>query len=635
MSREWLLANRLGSYSSSTTAGCNTRRYHALLTAATNPPVGRIVALSMLMEQVYTSQGKFELACNEFPNGVFAPQGWRDLRTFTKGIIAEYDYRIGDRQTLKKRVLLCRDSNTLIVRYELSGEAEKIIIRPFTPMRDFHHLANAGYHPDFEVSNGRLAVTAGEQPKLVISCDRAEFLPDMQWWFNFYYRTDAARGQDFMEDLPSAGYFTWRPSKKKESCEIVASLDGNVAVKFLDEYNKLLEESEEIDAGVSGCPDMMRCLAQSGNVFLVDRKTPDDFDGASILAGFPWFADWGRDTFIALPGLLLSTGRFELARRVFKTYADNISQGMIPNRFDDYGLAPHYNSIDASLWFTLAALRYIRADDSHEGRCFEREVLLPACKTIVDQYRAGTMFGIHEDTDGLLVGGDENTQLTWMDVRIDNESVTPRYGKAVELNALWYQANALLGDIDAKYAVAARKTAGAFINNFWLENAGYLADCVYPYGPDKSLRPNQILAAALPYSPLKPAQIKSIVKVVREKLLTPLGLRTLSPDDWRYKGRYEGPQYIRDRAYHQGTAWAWLMGFYIEASIKTGASRAQLARLMKPFEKHMAEGCLGQINEIFDGDAPHTPRGCFAQAWSVAEVLRATEMIARLSLKKG
>jgi predicted glycogen debranching enzyme len=356
------------------------------------------------------------------------------------------------------------------------------------------------------------------------------------------------------------------------------------------------------------------------------------------LAGYPWFFDWGRDAFIALPGLLLATGRFEEAKSVLTTFANAADEGMIPNRFDDRSDTAYFNSVDASLWFVNAAFQYLKV--SGDGTTFT-DKLLPAIHQIIEAYRQGTRFGIRADTDGLITAGDEQTQLTWMDAKYGGVAFTPRCGKAVEVNALWFNSLCWLAKFYATwdtgranyFDVMAEEVITGFRDLFWNKQTGYLNDCVHPNGTvDSSCRANQIFAVSLEFSPLLLEQQRQVVDVVQQKLLTPFGLRSLSADDERYKGRYIGNQQQRDSSYHQGTVWAWLIGPFVEAYLKVNdfspQSRAKAKEFIEPLIEHLTNnGCLGNISEIFDGDEPHEPRGCFAQAWSVAELIRAIQLI--------
>ncbi len=642
LQKEWLRTNRLGAYCSSTVVGCNTRRYHGLLIGAANPPVTRIMALSMVMEQLVVDGKTYDLATSEFPN-TFSPLGYEFLVKFRDDTAVEFVYDI-DGLKLTKRVLLAEDANAVAIHYEITNprRAGQLLIRPFVALRDFHALRCVDQPSRFRVETTPDGMVIEDQeiaaPPLQLFSQRANFQADPQWWYRFQYRMDLARGQDGAEDLYSPGVFIWNPGKNK-NCELFASLGEKHDFNFNKTVINRRSRQDKFIKSVEHLGTTAVRLAKSSEAFIVDRPTADGQAGASILAGFPWFADWGRDTFIALPGLLLTTKQFELAERVFRTYAGNISQGMIPNRFDDYGGEPHFNSIDASLWFVIAAERFVQAGGDEQ---FWQDVLLPACRAILEHYRSGTRFGIYADTDGLLTGGSYHTQLTWMDAKLGDEAITSRYGKAVEINALWHSGHCILAErckssnpaIAETYARQAEQIAQAFTTTFWNDPFGWLNDCVNEAGWDASLRPNQILAVSLPYSPLSPARQKSVVKTLKETLLTPMGLRSLAREDPRYRPIY-GPDWeSRERAYHQGTVWGWLIGPFIEAYLKVAdptsraANVSQANQWLADFDIHINEAGLGFVSEIFDGDSPHHPRGCYAQAWSVAEVLRAKALVA-------
>ena len=374
--------------------------------------------------------------------------------------------------------------------------------------------------------------------------------------------------------------------------------------------------------------EYFEALCLTADAFIAKRHTNNHYR-TTILAGYPWFADWGRDAFISLPGLLLSTGRFDEAKSVLTTFASAADEGMIPNRF---------NSVDASLWFINAAFSYIQA--SGDSKTFDKE-LMPTIRWIIESYHRGTRFDIHADTDGLITAGNYQTQLTWMDAKFEGVAFTPRCGKAVEVNALWYNALCLLAQYHpgldaekvAQYKSMADKVRAGFCELFWNKSKGYLNDCILPDGTvDESLRPNQIFAVSLEFSPLSLSQQKSIVKAMQDHLLTPYGLRSLNVQNSRYQGIYTGPQQQRDEAYHQGTVWSFLLGPFVESFLKVNGfnrkSRKKAAEFIQPLLKHLIEDCcLGSISEIFDGDSPHKPKGCIAQAWSVAELIRAYRLI--------
>jgi len=638
LATEWLLSNRIGAYASSTVLGCNTRRYHGLLVAAGSPPVGRIVALATIMEEIVDGDTVYNIATNEFP-GAFSPAGMVHLVEFHDDVAATFVFRLGEMQ-LTKRVLLAESKNATAIQYTLTGGDATLNLRPFAAMRDFHALrfAHLPHMMTFESAENGIIVRdrTNSQHSLYLTSQEADFRSDPQWWNQFLYRVDIARGQDGLEDLYSPGVFTCRLHDGRP-VQFNASLDAPVAPGFDSTIRRRRERLAQLAGSLPDTADeTVSRLAVAADAFIVKRDFRPAAGSATILAGYHWFADWGRDAFISLPGLLLTTGRFGLARQVFATFAGRLSQGMLPNRFDDHSPAAHYNSIDASLWFIIAAERYISATND---TTFWRDLLMPTAKAILEAYQAGTMFDIRADADGLVTGGSGDTQLTWMDAKVADRPVTPRHGKAVEVNALWHSAHRIMAErcagadnaLARHYADQADLIAAAFNRTFWNGRGEYLFDCVRDGEADESVRPNQILAVSLPHSPLSRDRQAAVLRIVTDKLLTPYGLRTLSPDDPQYRPRYGESVEDRDRAYHQGTVWPWLIGPYVEAFLKVHGESAetvrQAAQALGSFDDHLTEAGLGFISEIFDGDPPHRPRGCIAQAWSVAEVLRAKMLV--------
>jgi len=638
LGKEWLIANELGAYASSTAVGCNVRRYHGLLVAAALPPGGRIVALSTVMEQLTVGETDYYLATNEFAD-VFSPLGVTHLAEFRNDVCPTFVFRAGGVELIKE-ILLAEQANAVAVRYRLSGQTATLRLWPFTALRDFHQLrkVHQANQMDFgEADRGAVVHDRLQSDHAVhLISHEGRFCPKPQWWYNFQYRLDLSRGQDGFEDLYTPGCFACELSPG-QSVQLTASMDECPLVDFEEGVSRRRARLARL-AGSAGASadETARHLAVATDAFVVQRTRPLPRPSATILAGYHWFADWGRDAFVALPGLLLCTGRFKQAREVFRTFAHGIRDGMVPNRFDEYDPTAHYNSIDASLWFIVAAERYAAATGDMD---FWARTLQPACNTILTAYREGTRFGIHQDADSLLTGGSPQTQLTWMDAALGEEVITPRHGKAVEVNALWHSAHRILADrcrqsdpaLADQAAEQAHRIAGAFAQTFWNDQAGCLYDCVNDDGPDASIRPNQLLAVSLPHSPLSAPRQGSIVRVVSEKLLTPVGLRTLSPEDPRYRSRYGGSWESRDRAYHQGTVWAWLIGPFVEAYLKTADDKelalARARQMLSGFDDHLRRAGLGFVSEIFDAEAPHRPRGCVAQAWSVGEVLRAKQLV--------
>lgn len=645
LGKEWLLTNERGSYAASTVAGCNTSSYHGLLAGSLNPPANRIMALSNCLEMVIRGSQVFELSTFEF-GARPAPDGSLYLREFRRGTGVHFSYDLGDMR-LQKAVYLVRDSDTVVVEYVFADACEpvELVVRPFVGLRDFHTLQRS-YAPLTAESTEAGVIVRHDVPgscELLLGSRAMRFERDPQWWFNFRYRVNRRRGQDDTEDLWTPGFFKGRVTGA-ERLVFWAHLSDSLRERGISEIDvdtvkrDLARHESSLRRGARGADATPVVLRLAADQFIVKRAAAGTVR-STILAGFPWFADWGRDAFIALPGLLLVTGRQEESRSVLSTFAGVVDEGMIPNRFDDRSATAYFNSVDASLWFVNAAFEYLGATGN--GAAF-REELLPAIRWIIDAYEKGTRFNIHSDVDGLIVAGDSNTQLTWMDAKCEGIAFTPRWGKAVEVNALWHNALRRMaefcrreGSCDAaRYDAMAKKAGESFSRVFWNETCGYLNDTVMPGGAvDASLRPNQVFAVSLPYGPpLARKQQQAVVEVVERELLTPYGLRTLNPGHPAYKGRYEGPLRQRDQAYHQGTVWPYLIGSFVEAYLKvhdfSAASKEQARRWLEPLLRHVVEdGCLGSIAEIFDGDAPHRPQGCVAQAWSVGELIRAIHLV--------
>ena len=646
--QEWLLTNGLGGYSASTVVGCNTRRYHGLLCAATQPPVGRIIALTRIEEMVTLDDDAahaFDISVNQF-HAAFHPHGWQHLRRFTLEDVARWEYDV-DGVSIVKEVQLAWRQNVVGVRYTVRPTRPRKVrlsLAPFFSLRDFHSLRHVNDWP-FESEPEDRAVTASVGTlRAQVSADAGAFSPKPDWWYGHYYSIEGDRGADNAEDLFTPGAFRLEYSgAAAQSITLWASLDQAPLLDW-DEQLKLRKEAwAKSHVAASGKPAAglptrtmvsanteslaLKRLVRAANDFVVFRKMPSGEPGATVIAGYPWFADWGRDTMISLPGLLLVTGRFAEARQVLSVFAEYCSEGMIPNRFDDYTNEPSYNTVDASLWFIHAVFEYLTY--TADLATFDR-VLRPACRQIIDGYRNGTRYHIKMDpADGLISQGDAQTQLTWMDAKCNGVAFTPRQGKAVEINALWYHALRLMGENEL-----AEKVADSFRKAYWIDATRGLADVVdgspradgYYAQRDLSLRPNQIFAVSLPNTPLTPDQQRAVVDIVQRELLTPMGLRSLGRGDWRYCGRYNGDQFHRDSCYHNGTVWAWLIGGFLSAYLRvnqrSNAAVGQVRAWLAPLIDQMSTASIGQISEIFEGDPPHRMAGCPGQAWSVAEVLR-------------
>ena len=505
----------------------------------------------------------------------------------------------------------------------------------FVNYRDYHSTTRGrGWEMRVEAVEAGLRVTAfpGARP-VMIAAPGAQCEPTHLWYHDYGLALKRERGLDWTDDNLLAGRFeiTMRAGETVTltcSCEPEPSLDGDAAWRRrADHEAELLATWRRAEAGSNATPAWIDRLVLAADQFIVARPLTEDAHGQSVIAGYPWFADWGRDTMIALPGLLLITGRHDIARRILTTFASFVDLGMLPNRFPDAREAPEYNTVDAALWYFEAIRRYRAAT----GDLQLVKDLFPVLEEIVAAHRRGTRFGIGEDpADGLLRAGVPGVQLTWMDARIGDWVVTPRIGKPVEINALWYNAlrsmarfEQLLGGSGERWGRLADRV-GASFGRFWNEDAGYCFDVLDgPEGHDPALRPNQIFAVSLPESPLSPARRRHVVESCGRHLLTSFGLRSLGPAEPGYRGRYEGGPAARDGAYHQGPVWAWLLGPFALAHLRVYGDRAAARALLAPMEHHLSDFMVGSIAEIFDGDAPFSPRGCPAQAWSVAEVLRA------------
>jgi len=631
-SREWLETNGIGGFACSTIIGLNTRRYHALLTAATHPPVGRVVLLSKVDETLLLGDRRFDLSANRYKD-VTNPHGYEYLASFRLDPFPVYRYRCGDVQ-LEKSVFLIQGENTVVVQYELTGDLKAractLEIRPLIAFRDYHGTthANDAIRRNVAAQSGMASVTPYPDLPSLHFAHNAGFIDTSGFWcYNFEYELEKERGLDSLEDLYSPFLLRFDLTDNSPATIVTSTLQHNAS-----DAPQYREREIARRAGVAHrtpiADPFATVLTSAADQFIVARG-----DQKSVIAGYPWFGDWGRDTMISLPGLTLVTGRYDDARNILRAFARSIDQGMLPNRFPDSGEKPEYNTVDATLWMFHAVHEFLRYTGDYD---FVRTELYQALADIVAWHERGTRFGIRLDSDGLLHAGEAGVQLTWMDARVDGREVTPRQGKPVEIQALWHGAlrvmahlSSVLDDAAAgsHYSGLADRARERFCQVFWNEEAGCLYDALDDHGnSDASIRPNQIFAVSLPYPLLSGEQAAHVVDVVEWELLTPYGLRTLSPRDPNYRGRYQGDARSRDGAYHQGTVWPWLLGPFLTAYVKvqgnTEEARQRADRFLDPLRAHVLEAGLGQISEVFDGDAPHRPGGCFAQAWSVAEVLR-------------
>ncbi|MEI6085076.1 MAG: amylo-alpha-1,6-glucosidase, partial [Verrucomicrobiota bacterium] len=632
LTKEWLETNGLGGFASSSIIGANVRRQSGWLVASLRPPVERFVLLSKMEDRVFVSGHDVQLSTNIYPGTVF-PHGFNIQTEFRLRPWPTFRYVSHD-FAIERSVCLIHGENTVVISYTNTGSRAPLAVkaRPLLAFRDYNALSKRNDTVNFTVDQAPGMVSVQPYPKLprlyfAGSPFGVEVKPD--WYKRVQYPVEQERGLEFEEDLftPFELTFKLRPG---ETVHLIVSTENRTdAGKLLDAERKRRQLYKKE-------PDPIRqALLIAADSFIVRRGK----DATTVLAGYPWFTDWGRDTMIALPGLTLTSGKFAVAKKILLSFARYCDRGMIPNVFPDAGEAPEYNTVDASLWFVVAAWKYWQASGDDAGA----KELLPALSEVVKFYRDGTRYDIYADKDGLISAGTPGTQLTWMDVKVDGYVPTPRHGKPVEINALWLNALRMLAEMEEKLrndihaAVILRKladeVAGSFVKTFWNAEAGYLYDVVQGSFRDAAIRPNQIFAVSLPYSPLDKAQQKSVFDVVTKHLLTPYGLRSLARGHEKYCSKYTGSTFKRDCAYHQGTVWGWLIGPYCDAYAKvngTGKSqKKELAGLLAGLIAHLEDAGLGSVAEIFEADAPHRPVGCFAQAWSVSELLRAYDTYVR------
>ena len=630
--KEWIVGNGLGGYASSTVIGAGTRTYHGLLVAAPENSPGRFVLLSSLDEEISIKDEVYLLATHKYPGTVF-PSGFNYLSKFVLAPFPLWVYRPGD-FTIKKKVFMIHNSNTTCILYDIRSRREGAMLRifPLVNSRNFHYTVRSG-----ELSFTQKANPAGV--KLESSngftfslSSNLQYHSDPKWYYNFEYDIERQRGLNFQEDNFNPGYFESKLKLGTSHFFIVSSTEdiSSLTLEQVKEFYTREVYRQNLLAFNSRLTEPFALkLLRAADPFIV--KNPSSGEN-TVIAGYHWFSDWGRDTMISMPGLLLIPRRFEEARYILKNFSRHCKRGLIPNVFLSLGGEPIYNTVDASLWFIHTVGRYFAYTKDF---LFLSDVW-DTMDSIIDNYRKGTDFGIGMDPDYLIRQG---PQLTWMDAKIGEQAVTPRAGKACEINALWYNAlktasnlGSLLGKNISSYETLAAGVASNFENVFWNPETNCLFDLVSQdeagnQVKDPAIRPNQIFSVALPYTMLSSDKEKAIVDRVEKDLLTPFGLRSLSTDHPLYKGHYCGDAVTRDAAYHNGTAWPWLLGAYVKAYRKvhnySKESLEDMRALLQGFDVHLETAGLGTISEVFDGDYPYSPGGCIAQAWSVAEILRA------------
>ena len=683
--REWLITNGLGGYGCGTLSGILTRCYHGLLIAALNPPVERTLLLTKLDETADYLGKPYPLSCDRWSGGPTTGHGYRNLQSFQlQGTIPTWHYTCAD-ALLQKRIWMQQGENTTYIQYTLlhASAPFTLTIKALVNHRNHHHTTQSTYNnktwqihtrPHLRgMTRGLKVDAAGCPTPFYLLSTKGQLIPQQKWYQHYFLTTEKYRGLNHLDDHFHCATLrtTLTPG---ETLTIIAStnpypnLDITAALSNQQQHEQTLlnkalppispttphprqlsvvvgEASAQQIAPLPTLPvrwlsvveALPPTLILAADQFIATRNTTNPETnqtepGKTIIAGFPWFGDWGRDTMIALPGLTLATGRADIARPILRTFARYLSQGMLPNAFPEAGSEPGYNTVDAILWYFEALRAYIATTQDDELL----EELFPALQDVITWHQKGTRYNIHVDPkDGLVFAGENDAQLTWMDAKVDDWVVTPRIGKPVEINALWH--NALMcmvefaeriGQPHAEYRSLAETTANSF-SKFWNEQLNHCYDVIDgPKGNDFALRPNQLFAVSLKYAPpLSKQQQKHIVDSCAQQLLTSHGMRSISPNHSDYAPIYGGDRIKRDGSYHQGTTWGWLIGPFVEAHLKVYNNPAIAQQLLTPLMHHLQSGCIGTLSEIFDGDAPFTPRGAFAQAWTVAEVLRIMQII--------
>jgi predicted glycogen debranching enzyme len=625
---EWLEADGLGGFASGTVSGIRTRRYHALLLTATTPPAGRMVLVNGFDAWVETSRGTFALSSQRYSPDVVHPDGASRIESFEYEPSPRWRYKIDNDLIIEQALFVPKGESAIFISWKVvaaNSPEIKLKVRLFLSGRDFHstHHENGSFKFVAEQNSERVTFRSYDGVPAVVAYSNGHYAHEPIWYRNFVYSEELARGLDTVEDLASPGVFEFSLSQKPAVLMLAAEGHAITDIESIEARYAQVRTIEQAHR------QYFRPLERAADAYLVKRGK-----GKTLIAGYPWFGDWGRDTFIALRGLCIATGHLEEARDILLQWAGTVSQGMLPNRFPDQGEQPEFNSVDASLWYIIAVNDYLIAaekqptltDDCHTNK------LRAAIEAILAGYNEGTRFGIRCDRDGLLSAGEHGQQLTWMDARVDSREITPRIGKPVEIQALWLNALAIGARFSGRWESLFEKGRAAFENKFWNEQAGYLADVIdcdhQPGTVDLTFRPNQIFAiGGLPLMLLSKEKARRVVDAVEMLLLTPVGLRSLAPGEPGYAPYYQGDSRARDSVYHQGTVWPWLIGPFTEAWVRVHGANAAArkkarAQFLPPLYEHLNHAGLGHISEICDAEPPHMPRGCPFQAWSLGELLR-------------
>jgi predicted glycogen debranching enzyme len=626
---EWIEADGLGGFASGTVSGIRTRRYHASLLTATTPPAGRMALVNGFDAWVETPGGTFAISSQRYNPDLVHPDGASRVESFEYEPWPRWRYKIDSDIVIEQELFVPKGESAVFISWKVVSPNDdnlKLKVRPLLSGRDFHstHHENSSFRFEAEQNGECVTFRSYDGVPAVVAYSNGHYAHDPTWYRNFLYSEELARGLDAIEDLGSPGVFEFSISRKPAVLMLAAEGHAITDIESIEARHAQIRSIEQARRQYFSSP-----LERAADAYLVKRSK-----GKTLIAGYPWFGDWGRDTFIALRGLCIATGRLEDARDILLQWAGAVSQGMLPNRFPDQGEQPEFNSVDASLWYIIAVNDYLLAaekqptltDDCHT------EKLRAAVEAILAGYNEGTRFGIRTDRDGLLSAGERGQQLTWMDARVDGREITPRIGKPVEIQALWLNALAIGAKFSERWEALFEKGHAAFQSKFWNEHAGYLADvidCDHQSGViDLTFRPNQILAVGgLPLTLLSKEKARRVVDAVEMRLLTPVGLRSLGPGEPGYAPHYQGDSRSRDSVYHQGTVWPWLIGPFVEAWVRVhganaAARRKARARFLPPLYEHFNHAGLGHVSEICDAEPPHTPRGCPFQAWSLGELLR-------------
>lgn len=631
---EWLEADGCGGFASGTVSGIRTRRYHALLLTATTPPAGRMVLVNGFDAWVETPSGTFAISSQRYGADVIHPDGASRIESFEHDPWPRWRYRLTDDLVVEQEIFVPNGQSAAVLSWKIvSPEAisAKLKVRPFLSGRDFHstHHENGFFRFQATTEGERTVLQSYDDVPAVVAFSNGQYTDEPAWYRNFLYSEEQARGLGASEDLASPGVFEFSLSDHPAILLLAADGQAETNIPSISSHFVGLRDRELQRRESLGGP-----LERAADAYLVRRG-----DGKTLIAGYPWFGDWGRDTFIALRGLCIATGRVSDARDILLAWAGVVSEGMLPNRFPDSGDQPEFNSVDASLWYVIAVGDYLTAVENRPdlvADCHTKK-LQAAVQEILTGYASGTRFRIHADQDGLLAAGEPGQQLTWMDARVDGREITPRIGKPVEIQALWINALAIAAKFSNTWKPLLEMARVSFEARFWNEEHGHLADvvdCNHHAGDiDFTFRPNQILAVGgLPLALLSDEKARRVVDAVERLLLTPVGLRSLAPGEAGYSARYEGDSRARDSVYHQGTVWPWLIGPFVEAWVRVRGSTDETKvearrKFVAPLHRHLREAGLGHISEICDAEAPHISRGCPFQAWSLGELIRLEKQV--------